>query len=271
MRYNFFSRNGVILPIEQAVVSLGSIEYAYGFGVYETIRVTNGRIEFLDKHCERLMQSAEIIRLGHTFSVAFTADAVTALVAKLQPGTCNVKILLVGGSSDEAASLNIMCLNPLFPNRKLYKQGADLITYNYERVFPHAKTLNMLQSYLAYREASAHGAYDALLVNRDGCITEGTRTNFCCMQGQTIISPPEDSILLGVMRSAAFAAARTLGFTVEQRPLPLNDLRKYETAFITSTSTKILPVHAIDDQVFGPPTPQLRQLMAALNKLLESL
>ena len=212
MTYEYFSRNGQLLPASQAVVPLDDIAYAYGFGVYETVRVSGGIVYFAQQHAARLLASAREIGLEHGFSASDTEQAIQELVRKNQAEACNVKILLVGGPTAESATLYMQCLNPLFPDRKLYKEGATLITERYQREYPHAKTLNMLPSYLAYRRALAAGAYDALLVDDEGNITEGTRTNFFGMQGRTLISPPEAGILLGVMRTVVLKVAADNGF-----------------------------------------------------------
>ena len=118
-----------MLPIGDAQVPLGNIEYSYGFGVYESIRVSNGVIYFLDEHVERLMNSARTIGLEHPFSGEMVADAIPKLLAKNAADTCNVKILLIGGKTAEDAQLNILCLNPLFPDKKLYRDGVACVTY----------------------------------------------------------------------------------------------------------------------------------------------
>ena len=67
MAFEYFVKNGKLLPISQATASLFNIEYAYGFGVYENVRVRNGISLFLDDHIERLFTSAEAISLVHPF------------------------------------------------------------------------------------------------------------------------------------------------------------------------------------------------------------
>src|SRR3990167_8822085 len=67
MDFKYFSRNGKILPIEDATIPLSNIEYQYGFGVYESIRIANGTPLFLNEHLERLENSAKIIGLEHSF------------------------------------------------------------------------------------------------------------------------------------------------------------------------------------------------------------
>lgn len=266
MAYKYFSHNGDILPTEQAAVPLDNVEYSYGFGVYETIRVTNEIVYFAAEHCARLMESARIIGLEHTFSAGSVEQNISELARKMQIETCNVKVLLVGGRTKDTANLYIMCLNPLFPDRKLYKTGAHCVTRHYERAYPHAKTLNMLPSYLAYREAKKAGAYDALLINREGCVIEGTRTNFFAVKGRTIFSPPEKDILLGVTRGKVLETARKNNFEILEQDIKLSDISKYDGAFLTSTSSKIMPIRSIDNHSWAVLPDATLDLMAASAK-----
>ena len=239
MDLRYFSKNGKILSIEDATISLSNIEYQYGFGVYESVRVTNGTPLFLTEHLERLENSANILGLEHDVSKAAIEKSIADLIEKSGTGTYNLKMLLIGGAEP---ALYIIPLNPHFPDKRLYRDGVHLITYAYERPFPHAKSLNMLQSYLAYKKAKEAGAYDALLVNTQGCITEGTRTNFFCIRGKSLVSAPESQILLGVTRGAVLTVAHKHGFSLEERDITLNEIESADSAFITSTSSKILPV-----------------------------
>ena len=271
MVYDYFSYNGKLLPSRQAVIPLDNIEYAYGFGVYETIRFSHGTAYFLQWHSGRLLASAKTIGLDHSFPASFIAAGVEALITKNGAQACNVKVLLIGGKTRQQAKLFIQCLPPLFQGKKLYKSGVHLITYRHERDFPRAKTLNMLPSYLAYRQAQQSDAYDALFINRSGGITEGSRTNFLCLGGQTIFSPPEEAILPGIMRRAVLDFAQKNGFSVARQPIRPEDLAKFEAAFVTSTTSKILPVKSIDTFVFGIRPPALLSLMQQFGAHLESM
>ena len=268
MDFKYFSQNGKILPIEQAVIPISNIEYGYGFGVYENIRISNGVIYFLKDHTDRLLESAKIIGLTHSFDEEIIKNSILDLIKNYKTETFNLKILLIGASTKEKAILNILCLNPLFPDKKLYRDGAEFITYNYERPFPHAKTLNMLQSYLAYSKAKKSGAYDALLINQNGFITEGTRTNFFCIKGRTIYTPFEKDILLGVMRKAMLKVALENKYSVVEKNIKLEDVKSYNGAFVTSTSSKIMPIKSIDGILVGYPD-ELKELMKLLNNFLE--
>ncbi|MBI5456144.1 aminotransferase class IV family protein [Candidatus Kaiserbacteria bacterium] len=269
MAFKYFSHNGELKPASEAVIPLSNIEYSYGFGVYETIRVADKIPYFLLDHIERLGESARIIGLEHGFSGEQLETHILELIKKNDVETANLKILLIGAKEKENAQLFILCLNPLFPDKKLYREGATFVTYEYERAFPHAKTLNMLQSYLAYRKAKEADCYDALLINREGCITEGTRTNFFCIKGKTLITPPESEILLGVTRKAVLKAATQNGYELEEKVVTWGDLRNADGAFVTSTSSKIIPVRRIDDQEFHGPE-ALKELMRLYDAFLDT-
>jgi branched-subunit amino acid aminotransferase/4-amino-4-deoxychorismate lyase len=262
MEFKHFSLNGKLENIREAVVPLSSIEYAYGFGVYETVRIAGGVFRFLDEHIARLFESARIIELEHGFTAEEVRDSAIELVKKNRIETCNIKILLVGAPTKGGAQLYMLCLNPRFPDKKLYCEGASFITYEFERPFPRAKTLSMLQSYLAFRKARERGAYDALLLDSRGSITEGTRANFFTITGGIITSPPEDAILPGITRSAVLALASQNGFDIQERPITWSDIRRADGAFITSTSAKIMPVRSIDDE-------PLKEIPAALFDLMK--
>jgi branched-subunit amino acid aminotransferase/4-amino-4-deoxychorismate lyase len=263
MTFAHFSKNGNILPIDAATISLNSIEYMYGFGVYETIRVAHGIPYFLTDHCQRLLASAKIIGLDHPFSEEFLGGAIKELIRTLGASTAayNLKVLLIGGARKEHAQLFILPLAALFPDKKLYRDGVGATIVEYERLFPQAKTLNMLPSYIHYRKAKEAGCYDALLQNRCGAITEGTRTNFFGMSGTTLITAPDETVLAGVTRKNVLSLAAHHGFTIEFRSLTSLELKKIDAAFFTGTSIGIMPITSIDGIMFEKNSQSIRKLM----------
>lgn len=270
MNFPIFSKNGKILPITEANIPLTSIEYAYGFGVYETIRVKNNKILFLSDHIRRLEVSAKIIKLEHSFLKENIEKYVIDFVGELNAGTFNIKILLVGAPEKEKP-LYIMASNPLFVDKKLYHDGVKTITAKYERSYPQAKTLNMLGSYLAYKEAKEKDCYDALLLNKKGNITEGTRTNFFTIKENVIYSPFEKDILPGVTRKHVLNIAKQNGWTVKEKDIPLESLALYDGAFLTSTSIKILPIKKIDGFEYKEIPNGLKKLLLIFDTYINTL
>ncbi|HSA83494.1 MAG TPA: aminotransferase class IV [Patescibacteria group bacterium] len=268
MNFPYFSKNGQILPIEQAVVPLFNIEFSYGFGVYENIKVRNGIAYFTKQHSERLLHSAEVIGLEHQFSSDQIEQYLKELLEKLElttDGSCNIKIVLIGGREPQ---LFILALAPFFPDRKLYSEGTKVMTIEYERFLPQAKTLNMLPSYLHYKKAKEAGCYDALLISNTGMIIEGTRTNFFAIKGRELFTPPAEDVLEGVTRQTVIATAKKHDFIVHEVAFPLAQIGEYEGAFLTSTSSKIVPIRQIDELILQIPE-HLRELMHAYDTFLK--
>ncbi len=266
---NNFSLNGEIKPIEAAQHSVLSAEFSYGFGVYENIRVKHNKPLFINEHIYRLLQSAKGIGLKHGFSFKQITKFVDNLIDKLNGDTYNLKILLIGSQQSEQ-TLYILPMKPSFPDRKLYKNGVHTITYEYERFLPNVKSLNMLPSYLAFQKARQVDAYDALFINRSGDIVEGGRTNFFATRRQTLFTAPDKEILLGVTRTHVLEIAKTHGWTVEFLAPKLKDIDSYDSCFLTSTSSKIMPIRSIDKHTFTIPG-KLKQLQKDFNSYLASI
>lgn len=265
----FFSLNGHLEPVANALVPWDDLAFAYGFGVYETLKVRHGLVYFPEHHEERLWHSARILGLEHGFGLGSFQQFVKDLVSANKTVDANLKALLVGGRSRDEARLIILQLAPLFPDRKSYKIGARAITWAGERVYPQAKSLNMLVSYLAYREAQTQGAYDALLINRNGEVTEGTRTNFFVTNGQELWCPPREQVLEGVTQLTIREVIHSLGIPLVEKRLPLTELPTWRGAFVTSTSTKILPLSKVDSQDI-PLSPLVDTLRTAYDTWLDA-
>ena len=268
--FPFFSRNGTILPMEEATVPLANVEYSYGFGVYETVRIHKEVQIFLREHVERLMHSATLLRLEHPFKMESVETWVRELCEKLENNRFNIKILLIGAKDPPNAQLVILPLQPRFPEKRWYKQGIETITVAFERPLPAAKTLNMLRSYLAQREAAEHGCYEALSLHEDGCIYEGTRSNFFAVRDDMIITPPTGTILEGITKTHVLILAHENGIGVKEERIPATKLAKFDGAFLTSSSAKVMPIRQIDGHAFREIPETTQKLMRLYDTLLAS-
>jgi branched-chain amino acid aminotransferase len=278
MNFKYFSKDGQLLPQDQATIPLSNIAYQYGFGVYETLKVRNNILYFLDQHVDRLIHSAEQLDMLHGFTRDEIKKYIQELVDVLAKDSdnpkfsCNLKMLLIGGAKkDEDAQLFILALDPLYPNRKFYKQGVKTVTVNYQRALPNVKSLNMLMSFLAYRKAGVNECYDALLLDHNGHILEGTRTNFYVIKDKTIISPLEKDILEGVTRQTVLSVAKKNGYKVVEKDIPFSEIKKnaYDGAFLTSTSSKIVPINQIDDFHFEKISEDILNLIKLYDTFLD--
>lgn len=261
-----FLHNNQLLPITQANLPLDNIEFSYGFGVYETLRVRNTQAVFIHEHIERLFYSAQIIGIEHTFDTQYVFNAVNQLLQKNNIEVANLKVLLIGGRTKQDATLYAFLLAPKFLEKKEYREGISVITFEHERFLPQAKTLNMLPSYIAYQKAHAAAAFDALLIDRHQNITEGTRTNFFALKEKTLFTPPLAQVLDGITRRHVIACALQNGYMLKEEIIPLKNIFDYDGAFLTNTSGGIIPIRTIDGQSFSQICDTLKNLQTVFEE-----
>jgi branched-chain amino acid aminotransferase len=255
-------KNGSVIAASDAHISIFNKSLFFGFAVYESVKVVQGKVFEARYHADRLLNSAQIIGLEHPYTSEQISTWMQLLAEKASLTDALLRILLVGPSSpEETADLFLFPLGLTFHPNKLYRQGGKAITFVGERYLPQAKTNNLLLNYLGFREAQQKGALDALLVDREGTIREGTRSNFFVIKGNELITPPLDFVLDGVTRRLVIKAAKGLLHLVE-RPILKQELTEADACFITSTGMNIMPLAQIDDLLLKQPLPEkLHQLM----------
>ena len=263
-----FSVNGEIKPLSYAQIPAERIETMYGFGVYETMKARSSILYFADNHIERLFHSADAIGLEHNFTKKQVSTFIHQLLDELSEESLNLKMLLMGSQNPREATLYLFPLAPFFPKRAWYRDGVSVCSFVYERWMPQAKSLNMLPSYYYFTQAKSEGNYDALFVDRNLNIREGTRTNFYVMKGNKIFSPPKTEVLEGVTMMTLERAIQNTEFTIQHKHIPYTSLSSYDAAFLSSTSTKIIPISSVDGKAM-PISQNLHDLVDTYNKALD--
>lgn len=243
--------NGKIIEEKDANVSVMDKGYFFDFAVYSSVKVIQGKLFFPKYHVVRLFESAKLVGIKHNFSEKEVLSWIDKLVEINKLKDNLLKVLLIGDpDGNDQVKLFIFPVSGLtyYPS-KLYKQGAKVITYHGERRIPQSKTKDLLMSHLAFKEAKEKGALDALLIDQDGNVREGTRTNFFAIKDKTIFSAPKDDILEGVTKKIVLEVSKK-DFNIKYEKISLANIRNYEEFFITSTSMNIMPIKQIDDIIF---------------------
>ena len=121
---------------------------------------------------------------------------------------------------------------------------------------PDIKSVALLPNVLAKQEAVARGGFEAWLVDEAGVVTEGSSTNAWIVAGGKLVTHPADTAILnGVTRLALLEIAAEQGLAVEERPFSIDEARAADEAFLTSTTSFVLPVVKIDDAPVGDGRP----------------
>jgi branched-chain amino acid aminotransferase len=274
--------DGRIVPPGEAVVSVLDRGFLYGDSVYEVIRTYGLRPFELDAHLRRLEGSARRIGLELPWDAARCAREIATSLdasrgadeedpagAPWNRGERYVRIVMTRGAGeiglDPALAVDpraIVIVRPLRgPPLAAYRDGVKASIVGMERVSPHAmdpaaKTGNYLQSVLAVREARAAGAYEALLLDRDGFVTEGSTSNVFCARAGRLETPPVDvGILEGVTRGLVLALARAAGIPAAEVRLRPEDLAGADEVLLTSTVREVVPVTTLGDRRVGAGRP----------------
>jgi branched-subunit amino acid aminotransferase/4-amino-4-deoxychorismate lyase len=255
--------NGKVIKAEEATLSVQDRELQYGFGVYESLRVIEGKAVYPEDHIERLFHSATGIALRHQFTSDQVLTWLRLLIASDNLEEATIRILLMGGME---ARLFITSGVLLTYPEAFYTEGITCISYEGERLFPQYKTCSLLMNYVALRQASTAGAFEALLVDRNDRVLEGTRSNVFACTGNTLYTAPSHEVLEGVTRDRILKAAEQLGYSIVYEAPTRSDLLdlRYDELFISSTSMGALPVASFD----GKPLAQIGTMAHPIHALI---
>lgn len=288
--------DGTLLPPAAARVSVFDRGFLYGDSVYEVVRTYAGRPFELHAHLARLGHSAARIGLelpwdlrrvevevARTLDAARGGDAFDPLAAPWNRGERSIRIVMTRGSGDlgldpalASQPTAIVMVHPLAgPPLEAYRVGVAACLVGEPRAAttaadPSAKTGLHLPHVLAVREARVHGAYEAILADGAGNVTEGASSNLFAVRAGRVVTPPlAAGILEGVTRGVVLRLARELGLAPEEAPLPAAALGGVDELFITSTAREILPVTTLGARPVGsggvgPVTARLHEAFRAL-------
>ena len=237
----------------------------YGDGVYETLRSYSGKIFLFDQHYNRLLASLSALGIYFPLMKEELYKEIEKTIKALGCLDTMIRLMISRGVSSinlnpvESKSYTlIIIVEPYKPfPEELYKKGAILIFSSVRRnspksLSPAIKSLNLLNNFLAYKEAMQKKAFDALFLSVDDYIAEGTTFNVFWIKDGVLYTPIEDvGILLGTTRDIVIDIANNEGISVKKGFYWRQDLENADECFITSTLKEVMPVRQIDDKEIG--------------------
>ncbi len=271
--------NGKPVAPAAATVSVFDRGFLYGDSVYEVIRTYDGVPFEVHAHLERLDGSATRIGMRLPVSQAALTEEVAAAVALADLPEAYIRIVVTRGSGEIGLDpslavdpVRLMIVKPLTPpGSEAYTDGVRIsvpaVRRNHKLALdPAAKTGNYLNSILALAEARRRGAYEAVILDHRGLVTEGSTSNVFAVLGDRLLTPPLDTgLLAGITRGVVLKIAPQAGLRPLEVPLAVDTLLGADEVMLTSTSREVLPVVEVDDEPIGAgtPGPAYRRLRAA--------
>jgi branched-chain amino acid aminotransferase len=249
-----FILNGELRPSD---IFDNSLVYE-GDSIYEVIRITKGSPVFFTDHMERLSASVKHQGKKMLTDIPALRKAVITLIRSDRMKETNLKIIFNYNNGTD--NFLVYFIEPAFPTSEQYRYGVKGILFNAERKDPEAKVINHKLRSAIYHRLILEGAYEALLVNENGMVTEGSRSNIFFVKGETLTTAPDHLILNGITRKHILEICRKNNIQVEQRCVSINDISEYDVVFMTGTSPMVLPFRCIGDKLFNVGLPLMERL-----------
>jgi branched-chain amino acid aminotransferase len=240
-----FILNGELQPAEAFD---NSIVYE-GNSIYEVIRMIKGSPVFFHDHMERLAASIKLQGREPLADVASLRKAIIKLIRTDKKKEANIKIIF--NYKNGNSTFLIYYIEPIYPTEEQYRKGVKGVLYHAERKDPESKVIDHKLRSSIYHKLIHEGGYEALLVNENNFITEGSRSNIFFLKAETLITAPENIILNGITRKHILEICRVNNINVELKCVKADDISDYDAVFMTGTSPIALPFYCIDDKFFS--------------------
>jgi branched-chain amino acid aminotransferase len=281
--------NGELVAWEDAKVHVLTHGLHYGTGVFEGIRAYDterGPAIFRNReHLERLFKSAELYYMPIPYTLAELRSATHELIAANDLRECYIRPIVFRGYGQ-------MGLNPLeapvevsiavwqwgtYLGEEGKRNGVRAKVSSWRRIshdslIPHSKASGQyLNSVLAKIEATKAGYDEAILLDSQGFVCEGSGENIYAVRDGRVITPPQTAgILDGISRRSVIQIAGDLGIEVEERDLARAELYLADEVFLTGTAAELVPVREIDDHAIasGKPGELTRQIQRVFDDAL---
>jgi branched-chain amino acid aminotransferase len=246
----------------EASISVFDHGLLYGDGIFEGIRAYNGRVFKLERHIDRLFDSAKAIRLEIPHSHAQVCELVVETCRRNAIHDGYIRLVVTRGPGDlgidprKCPRAELIVIARQLTMYAAASQGIKVVTSTFRRNAPDAtspsiKSLNYLNNILARIEANDRGADEALMLDGQGYVAEATVDNFFIVTDHALLTPPTATNLKGVTRETLLSLAATLGIKAEEKPFTLFDVWTSKEAFICGTGAEVVPVLSVDDRTIG--------------------
>lgn len=226
---------------------------------YEVIRVIDGKALFLEDHYDRFCHTLATVEQEPPVSCETLGRMITELAEQNDVQNYNVKIIY--NDFRAGGQLYLFFTHTSYPTEEMYRDGVATELMRSVRKNPHAKIINDSLRSQADAQMAAHHLFETILVDDQGNITEGSKSNIFFVRGGELVTSPASGVLLGVTRKHILHAAEAGGVVLKEETIPADSLGSFDAAFISGTSPKVLPIARIGEQKLDVNNAALRRIM----------
>lgn len=260
---NLFIKNNKIFNTEEF-----KDEYLNkGKTLYEVIRIIDGVPLFLEDHLDRLYSSEKITGLKIWLSKEQIKDSIVKLAKANEISGGNVKIIF--NFTEENKNFLAYFIKHSYPSEEMYIKGVPVGLFFAERENPTAKVINLSLREATDKIIKEKGLFEVILVDKDGFITEGSRSNIFVVIKDKIYTSPLDKVLPGVTRKYIIKACSNLGYQVIEERLNYKEIEQLEGLFISGTSPKVLPINKVENINFNPENEMIQNIRVEYENIIK--
>lgn len=257
--------NGEFVTKENAKVSVYDHGFLYGDGIFEGIRLYNGNIFKFKEHLDRLYDSAKSIMLNIPLSYAEMEEAVAETIRKNGLKNGYIRLVVSRGPGDlgldprrspQAWVIIIVEQLAIYPE-EAYVNGLKTISVSPRRNLPDAlnpkiKSLNYLNNILVKIQSNLAGVGEAIMLNSQGYVAEGSSDNIFIVKRGVVFTPPcYCGALEGITRLAIIELCAKYGIPLKEEPFTLHDVYVADEVFFTGTAAEVIAVREVDGRTIG--------------------
>lgn len=239
----FLILDGEILPAEDVDI----LDRILNEAVYEVVRVVEGVPLFLEEHMERLRKSGDAAGIPIRKEDGQVFTEISALVERNRCAETNAKLVCARVGGEQAFLTYFIPIED--PGPEGLSKGVHTILLRAERKDPHVKRLSSSFRDRLREAMKEAGAYETLLVDKNGFITEGVRSNLFFVRNGVLCTPPSEAVLLGVTRRHVVGICREAGIDIREERLHQREISGIQAAFLTGTTVDVAPIAAIEQVV----------------------
>ena len=259
----YYLHNGEVLACDLFDVQIIN----EGISVYEVVRLIDGKLLFLEDHLKRLFSSVKMAGLQPLPQEPIRTN-LQKLLAMNPAREGNIKIVL-NEKNDGSRHFLVYFVKHRYPTESDYKNGVRVITYPFEREDPNKKIWRPEFRKKVAEALEKTSAYEALLTDKQGFIREASRANVFAISSSSLLTPPDAMILPGITRSYIMNISKDMGIPVIFQKLDLNNLKEYDSIFLSGTSTKVLPVSRINEMPIPTDSDLMKQISEQYNYVIQ--
>jgi len=271
--------NGQFVTEGHAVVSINDRGFMYGDGLFETMRVFNGKPFRMAQHLERMVRGADFLKIKLPFTPRELQQFAAQLVQKNQMPDSVLRVTLTRGPGERGYSLKgadtptiVMTLNPAPPLDPNSPPRWSLITSSFRipasDPLSSFKTANKLLSIMARAEAEEKGADEALITNTNGEVAETAGANlFWIYHDKICTTPTGRGVLPGLTRAVVLEICQVLALPTNKRVIKPEALRNAEGMFLTQSALGVVTISSLDGKMV-PQSPLVEKIHRAYCEML---